>query len=175
MLQRAVDASVGKKRVVGVSRFHTADSCELSKTTDLRLPVDLLLTNCPNQSSCPHCLFSGWRKVRNERTTGASCKIQCETSERTIRLFPKACFVALSTGCVYPFVAPRTGGSREIEPTALREEYAESCFGREQVFRQSTSPACLIRLNYSVDLRYGYWLIIALKFWRNEPVDVTTG
>lgn len=177
MLQRAVDASGGKKRVVGVSRFHTADSVELFQTNGLTIcPVDLLADELPESIRAARTVFFlAGVKFGTKEQPELLQEFNVKLPERTIRLFPKACFVALSTGCVYPFVAPRTGGSRETDPTAPSGRYAESCLGREQVFRQSTSPACLIRLNYSVDLRYGVLVDIALKVWRNEPVDVTTG
>lgn len=87
--------------------------------------------------------------------------------------------VAFSTGCVYPFVAPSTGGSREEDLVGPVGDYAASCLGREQAFlresEERATPLSLIRLNYAVDLRYGVLVDLASRVHRGEPVDRTTG
>lgn len=87
--------------------------------------------------------------------------------------------VALSTGCVYPFVSPDSGGITEIDPVDPAGAYAISCLGRETAFveasRKHGTPISLIRLNYSVDLRYGVLVDLALKVRGQEPVDVGMG
>lgn len=87
--------------------------------------------------------------------------------------------VSFSTGCVYPFVDPTTGGSTEDSPLTPPGEYANSCIGRERL----TEWCCaerglhgrLIRLNYAIDLRYGVLHDVASKVLAGQPVDVTTG
>lgn len=87
--------------------------------------------------------------------------------------------VALSTGCVYDFIAPETGGSTEQSPTDPPGEYAQSCLGREEAFvagsLQHGTKVCLIRLNYSVEPRYGVLVDLASKVARGEPIDLSTG
>jgi len=93
--------------------------------------------------------------------------------------YRKSRIVAMSTGCVYPFVKPETGGSRESDPTGHAGDYAVSCFGREQAFLSASekngTPLALIRLNYSVDLRYGVLVDVAHKVFNEQPIDVTMG
>src|SRR5260370_901336 len=86
---------------------------------------------------------------------------------------------AFSTGCVYPFVAVDSGGSREDAPLAPPGEYANSCVGRERVFAyysaRRDTPGRLFRLNYVIDLRYGVLHDVARKVQAGEAVDVTMG
>lgn len=93
--------------------------------------------------------------------------------------YPSSVLVALSTGCVYPFVTPESGGSSEEDGADPRGEYAVSCLGRERAFSEASlgrgTPVTLIRLNYSVEFRYGVLVDIAKKVLEGESVDVTTG
>ena len=93
--------------------------------------------------------------------------------------FSVARIVALSTGCVYSFVTPESGGSREEDAMDPPGEYAVSCKGREQAFIDAANrfgtASALIRLNYSIDLRYGVLLDLATKVWRRETVDLSMG
>jgi dTDP-4-dehydrorhamnose reductase len=84
-----------------------------------------------------------------------------------------------STGCVYPVVDVSTGGSVETDEPCPIGEYAMSCLGRERVFdyyaAEKGTKVVQIRLNYSLELRYGVLVDIATKVYKGEPVDVTTG
>jgi hypothetical protein len=98
---------------------------------------------------------------------------------RVAERFCRARIVAFSTGCVYPFVPYHSGGATEDTPPAPVGEYAASCLERERVFtehsRRQGNPIALIRLNYSVEFRYGVLVDIAQKVFHRLPVDVTMG
>ena len=87
--------------------------------------------------------------------------------------------VALSTGCVYSFTTPQSGGSTEDSPTDPPGNYALSCLGREAAFSDAAerfgTRSSVIRLNYSIDLRYGVLVDIAQKVRSGLPVNVETG
>jgi nucleoside-diphosphate-sugar epimerase len=93
--------------------------------------------------------------------------------------FQSSHIVAFSTGCVYPLVGPETGGSTETDSPDPVGEYAQSCLGRERVFeyysRRCALPVCFIRLNYSIDLRYGVLHDLAQQILAGRPVDVNMG
>jgi len=93
--------------------------------------------------------------------------------------FKESDIVAFSTGCVYPLVKVESGGSLESEKPMPVGEYAQSCLGRERMFefgsQQNQTRVCLIRLNYSVELRYGVLVDIALKVKNREAIDLSMG
>ena len=84
--------------------------------------------------------------------------------------FRDAHLVIFSTGCVYPFVPVTGPGANEREPVAFIGEYASTCVGRERVFSHYAAEfgtrQLMYRLNYSVELRYGVLVDIALKVFR---------
>ena len=87
-----------------------------------------------------------------------------------------ACF---STGNVYPFVSPATGGSTEQDPVGPVGEYAMSTLGRERVMTYAAqrygTPVTLIRLNYAVEPRYGVLADVSRAVQDERPIDVSTG
>ncbi len=87
--------------------------------------------------------------------------------------------VALSTGCVYEFVAPGSGGSTEQSATNPPGDYARSCVGREKAFAANSQKygtvTALIRLNYANEYRYGVLVDIASKVLAGDPVSLETG
>lgn len=93
--------------------------------------------------------------------------------------FKDSRIVAFSTGCVYQMVPIESGGSLETDTPVPTGEYAQSCLGRERMFefgsKKHKTEVCLIRLNYSVELRYGVLVDIATKVKNKEPIDLSMG
>jgi nucleoside-diphosphate-sugar epimerase len=87
--------------------------------------------------------------------------------------------VAFSTGCVYPLIPFISGGSVETDLPVATGEYAQSCLGRERMFEYGSNKykteVILIRLNYSVEMRYGVLVDIAIKVKNDQPVDLIMG
>ena len=102
-----------------------------------------------------------------------------EMPSRVAERFRCSVIVALSTGCVYPFVTPASGGSSERDLPEPYGEYAVSCYGRERAFteasRQHGTSVALIRLNYAVEFRYGVLVDIAQKVLAGDDVALNTG
>jgi nucleoside-diphosphate-sugar epimerase len=95
------------------------------------------------------------------------------------RRFSKSRIVAFSTGNVYPPVPVESGGCTESDEVGPVGEYAQSCLGRERVFQyfsqRNDTPTCLLRLNYTVEARYGVLADIAKWVYRGEPVPLNMG
>jgi len=94
--------------------------------------------------------------------------------------FREARIVALSTGCVYPFVPVTSEGPTEDTPPGPPPgEYAWSCLGRERMFEYGSevhgTPGRLIRLNYAIDMRYGVLHDIGHAVFARRPLDVSMG
>jgi nucleoside-diphosphate-sugar epimerase len=181
MLRRAL-ASLGRaKDLTAVSRFKTLhDSSDFDRFGITTLAVDLCdpaaLAALPE---APTVFFLAGVKFGTAAAPELLHRINVELPRLVAERFHRARLVAFSTGCVYPFVRPESGGATEATPPAPVGDYAASCLAREVAFadvsrRQGTRVA-LIRLNYSVEFRYGLLVDLAQKVLRGEPVDVTTG
>jgi nucleoside-diphosphate-sugar epimerase len=96
-----------------------------------------------------------------------------------MRRFSKSRIVVFSTGNVYPFTSPESGGPTEDHATGPVGEYAWTCLARERIVSHLSErmgiPVSILRINYAVDLRYGVLTDIALKVFRREPVDLRNG
>lgn len=95
------------------------------------------------------------------------------------RRYARSRIVALSTGNVYPFVDPHTGGATENDAPGPVGEYAQSCLARERIFEYFSSrhgtPVALIRLNYANEPRYGVIVDLTQKILHGDSIDVTMG
>jgi nucleoside-diphosphate-sugar epimerase len=128
---------------------------------------------------CPVVFFLVGAKFGTAANPDLLRRINVEVPKAVAERFARSRLVVFSTGCVYAFTTPSSGGSTEHSPTAPVGDYARSCLGREQAFadasRRHGNPVVLVRLNYAVEFRYGVPVDVAGKIWRGEPIDVTMG
>ena len=182
MLDRCFKQNGQPNRVVAVSRFSSPGSKAQFedngiKTIACDLNSEEELAKLPEAS---HIWFMAGVKFGTQDSPELLHQMNVEMPAKVARRFRNARIVALSTGCVYPFVPIDSGGA--TEPTPLEEplgEYAKSCRGRENAFRKVSEEAglraVLIRLNYSVEMRYGVLVDIAAKVRDQKPIDLSTG
>jgi hypothetical protein len=90
---------------------------------------------------------------------------------------PGVRIVAFSTGNVYPFVEPGSGGADEQRQPEPLGEYAMSCLGRERIFQHfcTARGTVIIRLNYANELRYGILVDLAKKVLAGQEIDLSMG
>lgn len=181
MLRRGLDITGTSREVIAVSRFGDAEVRSSFESAGIRtLSADLTsedeLTSLPDASAV---FFLAGKKFG---TAGRADELRLYNEEMprlVARRFRNAKIVALSTGCVYPFVSRESGGSVEEDTPEPPGDYAQSCLGRELAFEEESerygTPISLIRLNYSVDLRYGVLVDLALRILAGEPVDIAMG
>lgn len=181
MLKRALDAAGRGRELLAVSRFSTlrdtddferfgiaTQACDLSDPTAVAALPEAAVV-----------FFLAGVKFGTAANPDLLRKFNVEMPGIVARRFRQSRIVAFSTGCVYPFVRPETGGSTEAMSPEPPGAYAASCLAREHAFdavsREHGTPVALIRLNYSVEFRYGVLVDIAGKVLRGEAVDVTMG
>ncbi len=181
MLRRALEQLGRKDRVLAVSRFSTlrdraafeergveTHACDLGDQASLQQLPD-----------APTVFFLAGVKFGTAAAPDLLHAINVEVPQRVADKFARSRIIAFSSGCVYPFVTPGSGGAREDTPPAPVGDYAASCLAREQAFTRVAAAhgtnVALIRLNYSIEFRYGLLVDIAQMVLAHRPVDVTTG
>lgn len=181
MLRKALDQLGRRDTVRAVSRFGSvrareefeAIGCEVI-AADLSEPDQL--------AGIPHCeniFYLAGVKFGTSHDPGLLDKMNVVMPRLVSERFRDSTHVALSTGCVYSFTTPESGGSTEEDATEPPGAYARSCKGREQAYLDAAqrygTRSSLIRLNYSIDLRYGVLVDLALKVKAGDPIDLGTG
>jgi nucleoside-diphosphate-sugar epimerase len=199
-LARAAESAGRALDIVAVSRFSDTSAREELERHGIRIiRADLL--DASAYASLPDAdlvYYLVGQKFGTASRPSATWSANTVIPTWACARYPRARFVALSTGNVYAMTTPESGGSLEDDALHPVGEYAASCVGRERVFEHfaheggarsgrldSSGDAdtgepnglsvILVRLNYAIDLRYGVLVDIARKIAAGEPVDITTG
>ena len=181
MAKRACDKAGVNKRIIGVSLFENKEHQKRFEKDGIEtIHGDLLDTkftgSLPKVRNVFYLAGMKFGSVDNLALTWA---INTYLPAIVADNFKQSRIVAFSTGCVYPLVPVESGGSLETDAPDAIGEYAQSCLGRERMFEygsiKNKTEVALIRLNYSVEMRYGVLVDIALKVKNNQPVDLTMG
>lgn len=181
MAKNAFTAAGDGKNVLGASIFPSADMRDDLRNHGIEIfEGDLLnrdfVYQLPDVENVIYMAGMKFGSVENLPLTWAvNAYLPTLVSEK----YKKSRISAFSTGCVYPLVSVKSGGSKESDPVGPVGEYAQSCLGRERMLQyfsgRNNTPMTIIRLNYSVEMRYGVLVDIALKVLKQEPLDVTMG
>ena len=181
MLQRAIESTGRQDRVTAVSRFSSAAARQPFE----RFGFDVVSADASDETQLsmlprsPNVIYLAGVKFGTSSSSDLLDRLNVVMPERVATHFRDSRLVALSTGCVYSFTAPQSGGSTEQSEMDPPGEYARSCIGRERAFTkasQTYGTACaIVRLNYSIDLRYGVLVDIAKTVLSGQPVNVDTG
>ena len=181
MIRRALDALGRTDRVLAVSRFSTLrDRADFESRGLETIACDLsdpaALAALPD---APSVFFLAGVKFGTANDPALLHRMNAVMPRLVAERFARSRIVAFSTGCVYPFIRPETGGATEDVPPNPPGDYARSCLARELAFADVSArlgpPVTLLRLNYSVEFRYGVLVDIAQKVHAGLPVDVSTG
>ncbi len=181
MARRAAEMAGRDLEIIAVARFSDPDARRWLEERGVRtLACDLLddaqVSALPD---APDVIYMAGRKFGTTDDPPLTWAMNLLPPVAVTRRYAGSRIVALSTGCVYPLVPVAGGGSREPEDLTPVGEYANACVARERIFeyegRLRTTPICLIRLNYALDLRYGVLVDIGGKVLRGEPVDLSMG
>jgi nucleoside-diphosphate-sugar epimerase len=181
MLQRGLAQLDRNDHVVAVSRFTTLRDREVFQAFGVET-IACDLTDAAAVAALPDAVsvfFLAGVKFGTAADPALLRQMNVEVPRIVAARFARSRIVAFSTGCVYPFMRPDSGGATEETPLAPVGDYAKSCAQREEAFaeqsRRTGTAVTLIRLNYSVEFRYGVLTDIAANVWAGVPVDVSTG
>ncbi|HPJ58738.1 MAG TPA: NAD-dependent epimerase/dehydratase family protein [Bacteroidales bacterium] len=181
MAARACDKGGVKKRIIGVSRHQSEEQRRIFNSAGIETITGDLLddTFLKSLPKVKNVFFLAGMKFGSTENLSLTWAINTYLPGLVAENFRDSRIVVFSTGCVYPLVNPAKGGSVETDKPLATGEYAQSCLGRERMFEYGSkrygTPVILIRLNYSVEMRYGVLVDIAQKVWNEQPVDLTMG
>lgn len=180
-LQRTLRELGRSDKVFAVARFSSEDSIRPFEQAGIETArIDLSQTEeLANLPQVANVLFLAGVKFGTSSSPELLTRMNIEMPRQVAEHFRGSRIVALSTGCVYAFTTPESGGSLETDLTDPPGEYAKTCLGREEVFSEGSTKhgtkVALIRLNYAVEPRYGVLVDIAHKVASGEPVSVDMG
>ncbi|MBN2853483.1 MAG: NAD-dependent epimerase/dehydratase family protein [Clostridia bacterium] len=168
------------KKVYAVSRFSDQSHVDdLMSYGIIVIKADLLendqLEALPD---IKNIIYMAGRKFGTSDDQSLTWAMNAYLPGRVADKFRKSRIVVFSTGNVYPFVKVKSNGCLETDPVGPVGIYAQSCLGRENVFRYFSNkyktPMLFYRLNYAIDLRYGVLLEVAKAVYNNQPLDITS-
>ncbi|MGV8857469.1 NAD-dependent epimerase/dehydratase family protein [Rhodoglobus sp.] len=181
LARKALDAA-GRSgdTVYAVSRFAEQSVREGLTAAGVKvIPFDLIESeSLDSLPDAPNVVFMVGAKFGAATSPSWAWEVNAALPDRIARRYRSSSIVALSTGNIYPFVSPATGGASEGVAPAPIGEYAQSCLGRERVFefaaQERGTSVAIVRLNYAVDLRYGVLADIVSAVHAGEPVSIET-
>jgi nucleoside-diphosphate-sugar epimerase len=181
MLRRAAEEAGHPLNIIAVSRYSDQSARSWLDERGVRtISCDLLdrarVAELPNAENI---IYMAGRKFGTTDHPELTWAMNSVPVVNLMERYPGSRVVALSTGCVYPFVQTDGRGSVESDPLTPIGEYANACVARERLFEyysiQNQTPVVIIRLNYALDLRYGVLVDIGTKVFANLPVDLSMG
>jgi nucleoside-diphosphate-sugar epimerase len=179
--RRAANAAKVDLRVIGVSRFSSEHNRKLLEEQGIEtISADLLddaqLAALPD---CPNVIYLATRKFGSTGDEPLTWAMNVYLPGRVAERFRNSRIALFSSGNVYPLVPVASGGATEDTPLDPVGEYAMSAVGRERMFshfsKRYGTPVSILRLNYSVELRYGVLYDIGMKVFERRPVDLAMG
>lgn len=181
-LARMAKRAAPHKRIVGVARFSDAqEKIKLESWGVETIACDLLDQKAVEQlPKLPNVIFMAGKKFGTDGDEEMTWAMNTLVPSIVAQAFKDSRIVAFSTIHVYPGVSVLHRGSLESAmPLARPGEYANSVVGRERMLRHFSkkfgTPGRIIRLSYSIDMRYGALQEIANWVLHDEEIDLTTG
>jgi nucleoside-diphosphate-sugar epimerase len=181
MAKRSGDEAGVSKHVIGVSRFSNLQEKKHIESFGIEtIQGDLLDPEfVKSLPKVKNVIFLAGMKFGTESNLSLTWAMNAYVPALVAEHFKDSRIVAFSTGCVYPLTLVESGGSLETDKPVAIGEYAQSCLGRERMFEHGSlkfgTPVSLIRLNYSVEMRYGVLVDLASKVKNDQVVDLAMG
>jgi nucleoside-diphosphate-sugar epimerase len=181
LARRSADAAGQRdRRVIGVSRFSAAGLRDDLEREGIQTIACDLLDEASRQSlpDAPNVLFMLGHKFSHGDGPSQYWAVNTWLPGVLAERYRNSRIVCFSTGNVYPFTRNDEPAPTEETPTNPIGEYAITALGRERmveyVSRRYGTPACVLRLNYAIEARYGVLVDLAEKILTRTPIDLTT-
>jgi nucleoside-diphosphate-sugar epimerase len=181
-LARMAKRAAPGKRVIGVARFSEKGLKQKLEASGIEcVACDLLdRTAVERLPRVRNLVFMAGHKFGAAGDPSYTWAMNVAVPFIVAETFREARIVAFSTACVYPFVDVNGQGAPEDTATLPPPgDYATSCVGREQMFRHASqrygTPGRLVRLSYSIDMRYGVLYDVAEAVFAGRPVALGMG
>lgn len=181
MAKRASDLAGVSRRVIGVSRFSTPTLPEKLHSWGVEThQCDLLdLKSYSQLPDAPNLVYMAGMKFgstgQQSLTWAMNAFLPGPVSER----YRNSRIAVFSTGNVYGLSPVNFGGSLETDPLRPVGDYAMSCVGRERIFehfsRTENIKMSILRVYYSIELRYGVLMDLAQLVLSGRPVPLAMG
>lgn len=179
MSRRAMSSAGRRCRVIAVSRFNDPAVRKTFEDDGIdTIACDLTdeeAVKClPDASAIFYLAGQKFGSAANRALTWIlNCYVPAVVAQR----WPDSRIAYYSSGNVYPFTTPDSGGPTEDYPPGPIGEYAQSVLGRERVFEhfsrvQGTKMTC-IRLNYACEPRYGVLVDLAERILAGRAIDLS--
>lgn len=181
MARRGFEQAGRGGRVIAVSRFsdpaaRSAMDADGIHTIACDLSDPGAVAGLPE---APALVFLAGQKFGTGRAAALTWLLNTFVPAVVARRWPRSRFAVYSSGNVYPFTPPDSGGATEAQAPDPVGEYAQSVLGRERIFEHHAlangTPVAIIRLNYAVEPRYGVLVDIAGRILAGAPVDLSNG
>jgi nucleoside-diphosphate-sugar epimerase len=181
-LARMAKRAAPDKRIVGVARFSDQQEKEKLESWGVEtIACDLLDRDAVALlPKLPNVIYMAGKKFGTEDDQEMTWAMNTLVPSIVAEAYKDSRIVAFSTIHVYPAVNVMHRGSLDTDPPFARPgEYANSVVGRERMFqyfsKKYQTPGRIIRLSYSIDMRYGVLQEIANWVLNEQEIDLTTG
>ena len=181
-LARMAKRAAPEKRIVGVARFSDQQEKEKLESWGVEtIACDLLDRDAVALlPKLPNVIYMAGKKFGTEGDQEMTWAMNTLVPSIVAEAYKDSRIVAFSTIHVYPAVNVMHRGSLDTDPPFARPgEYANSVVGRERMFqyfsKKYQTPGRIIRLSYSIDMRYGVLQEIANWVLNEQEIDLTTG
>jgi nucleoside-diphosphate-sugar epimerase len=179
LARRSADAAGCQQlRIIGASRFSDAALRQHLEQDGIQTVVCDFQD--PQQRAAlprvPNVIFAFGYKFRHDKTPGLYWVHNVALPLALAEQFRAARIVCFSSGNIYAFTPRGQRAPTEHDPPGPLGEYATTVWGRERVVQYVSTryetPACLLRLNYAVEARYGVLVDVAQRLLAGEPIPL---
>jgi nucleoside-diphosphate-sugar epimerase len=166
-------------RVIGVARFSSPGlQQELESERIETIACDVLEEDARRKLPDALCvMFMLGYKFSSQSLPGMHWAMNTYVPGLLAEQYRRSKIVCFSSGNVYPFTPIDRPQPTEETPCAPIGEYAISAWGRERMLEFMSArygtPACILRLNYAVEGRYGVLVDLAQQILAGTPIDLS--